>query len=914
MKKFLILFSLLIVGFTNVYGTHNRAGEITYEYVGDATHPYRYKIRVTTYTNTCNTSADRCELMINFGDNDSANAPRVNGISSLCPSTADGVMLLHPTCTKLNIYEITHDFPGPSPGQGWEITMDDQNRNAGVNNINNSVNTSFSLITHLIINPFLGPNTSPVLLNMPLDDACVGVCFYHNPGAYDPDGDSLSYSLTTCYANGSPIPSWQFPPNMSYSSIDALRGDLVWCSPTSIAEYNIAILIKEYRRLPSSPVRYFVGSVLRDMQIEVLSCVNNPPQIAHIDDTCIVAGTNLNFNVSATDVQSGLITLEASGGPFQITPTASFNSTPSVSPVTGTFSWTPSCSEVLLLPYLVTFKATDSDPGTALVDYRSVFIRVIAPAPVIVSATPSGASIIVDWNDAFCHSLIGDNPLSGYKVYRKNSCDPFVHDPCETGVPASSGYTLIGTTTTTTIFTDNNNGNGLVAGIDYSYIVVAYYSDGSQSYASGNVCAMLTRDVPVITNVSVLTTDPTNGSIWTHWIKPLSTVPNLDTIANPPPYQYRLMRAGGATGSLAYYQISSSTQYIYNSYHELPDTGFVSTGIDTRDTSYTYRVDLYYTFNGVLTLKGSTNSASSVFLSSTPAGGQVNLTWQTYVPWANYRYDVYKETPQNSGIFIFLDSTHTTSYSDTGLVNGQNYCYKVKTIGEYTDTLIQKPLVNTSQIRCESPVDLIPPCQPDFMVEDDCGIYQNVISWTNPNTYCSDDAVQINVYFAYTSYAPLQLIYSTTDMSITSFTHIYTYDGIPSIAGCYAVTAVDSAATPNESPIVNKTCVDNCPEYELPNVFTPNGDNVNDLVTPLPGYRYVKDVDMKIYDRWGLIMFQTEDKDILWDGKNKDTKGLCPDGVYFYICTVNEIHVDGIRPRVLKGFIQLFHESTTAPK
>ncbi|MBK7181821.1 MAG: gliding motility-associated C-terminal domain-containing protein [Bacteroidetes bacterium] len=123
---------------------------------------------------------------------------------------------------------------------------------------------------------------------------------------------------------------------------------------------------------------------------------------------------------------------------------------------------------------------------------------------------------------------------------------------------------------------------------------------------------------------------------------------------------------------------------------------------------------------------------------------------------------------------------------------------------------------------------------------------------------------------------------------------------------CYVVTAVDSFA--NESVIVTKICVDNCPIYELPNVFTPNGDNINDLFIPLP-YKFVKDIDIKIYDRWGLLMFETTDPGIFWNGTSKDTKLPCSDGVYYYVCTVNEIRLEGIVPRTLKGFIQLIKQN-----
>jgi hypothetical protein len=36
------------------------------------------------------------------------------------------------------------------------------------------------------------------------------------------------------------------------------------------------------------------------------------------------------------------------------------------------------------------------------------------------------------------------------------------------------------------------------------------------------------------------------------------------------------------------------------------------------------------------------------------------------------------------------------------------------------------------------------------------------------------------------------------------------------------------------------------------------------------------------------------------------THKLCTDGVYFYTATVNEIHLEGIVPVQLKGFVHLF--------
>lgn len=899
MKKIFFLL-VLIIGSFSAFATHNRAGEITYKHISG----FKYKITVTTYTSIApGVSADRCDLMVYFGDGDSASASRINGSSSLCAFPVGDGEPIAGTYTKKNIYEVFHIYLGAG---NYAITMEDPNRNEGICNILNSVDKSFYLITHLVINPLLPANSSPTLLRPPLDEACVNQCFEHNPGAYDLEGDSLYYTLKGSYANGAPIPIptlWWFPPNMNANSINHQTGDILWCSPNIECEYNVAILIEEWKKYPSpsSYNRYFVGSILRDMQIEVIdNCNNTPPQINTINDTCIFAGTNLNFGVTATDAEGNLVSLSATGGPLVSPHTATFFSSPGIGLATGTFNWTPNCDDVQLLAYQVTFKATDNASPVALVNFESVGIRVIAPPLTGLTITPSGASMILNWSTPFCNALVGVNPLKGYLIYRKKACDPFIPGPCETGVPSYTGYTYIGTKLApSTTFTDNNGGLGLTHGVDYSYIVVAYYADGSQSVASTNVCAQLVRDVPIITNVSVVSTSNSTGTIWTHWVKPIGDSTNLDTLINPPPYIYQLMKARGLNPVASSYVPISS--YSYANFWQLTDTGYVNTGLNTLDSAYTYRVDFYS--NGLL--KGSTHTASSVFLSSTPSDNQITLTWQELVPWVNNMYFIYKDI---ASVYTLIDSTASQSFLDTGLVNGVTYCYKIVSRGQYSDTTLPSPLYNLSQIRCDEPIDLIPPCQPNFIVASDCGIFQNVLSWQNPNTYCSDDAVQYNVYFAPNTTDPLVLVYSTTDMSNTLYSHVYDYDGIPSVAGCYAVTAVDSFA--NESPIINKICVDNCPLYELPNIFTPNGDNANDFFISLP-YRYVKDIEIKIYDRWGLLLFETTDPDVMWNGTNaKGSKAPCSDGTYFYVCIVNEIRLEGIVPRVLKGFVQLIKDKT----
>jgi len=59
-------------------------------------------------------------------------------------------------------------------------------------------------------------------------------------------------------------------------------------------------------------------------------------------------------------------------------------------------------------------------------------------------------------------------------------------------------------------------------------------------------------------------------------------------------------------------------------------------------------------------------------------------------------------------------------------------------------------------------------------------------------------------------------------------------------------------------------------------------------------------------------MFESNNPDINWNGVNQKTKQPCNDGTYYYVCTVYEIFLDRIKPRVLKGFITLINNKGAA--
>jgi len=298
---------------------------------------------------------------------------------------------------------------------------------------------------------------------------------------------------------------------------------------------------------------------------------------------------------------------------------------------------------------------------------------------------------------------------------------------------------------------------------------------------------------------------------------------------------------------------------------------------------------------------GNSQPASSVFISTTTSDNRVRLNWQYAVPWSNFQFAIYRYNTTTTVWDSIGMAISTNTFLDSNLENEKQYCYYVDANGSYYNAMLPPVLYNRSQRVCATPQDLTPPCAPTLIVNSDCYEGMNQLAWTNPmHENCgTDDVVNYTIYFSPTEGGTMNIetIINSSDDTSMIFQNLF------SVAGCYSVTASDTFN--NQSVMSNVVCIDNCPDYELPNVFTPNGDNINDEFIPFP-YRDIKDVDIKIYDRWGTLVFQTTDPDIHWNGLDMNTNKLCVDGVYYYTAKVDEIHLSGIVPRELKGFVHLF--------
>lgn len=867
--KRLLLFLIIVSLVSRVNATHNRAGEITYKQISQ----YEFEFTITTFTYTLS-AADRDALEIQWGDNTYSVAPRVSKMEL-------------PDFYRRNIYVVRHTFPGPGT---YEIVMQDPNRNYGVLNIPNSVNVIFSVKTTMVINPQLGTNNTPVLLNYPIDKAALHRKFIHNPAAFDIDGDSISYHLTTCTKeNGKPIENYTFPPTDKPNTkiyVDSITGDLVWDAPKDTGIFNVAMNIEEWR----NGVK--INNIVRDMQIEVHNSRNNPPENPPLRDLCVLAGDSIHLELTSIDIDNDKVKQTAVGGPFAIKNSpASFtllNSGPGFS--TSVFRWQTTCDHVRKQPYTVVLKAEDNYPTLKLVDLDNFNIRIMAPGPKIVKAVPGNNTISVRWPKSPCPQA------QGYIIYRSTNSVSNVTDSCAGGIRPGTGYERIAYVKgiNDTSFVDNNSGAGLTSGLNYCYRIVALFPDGAMSYPSVEACSTLIPGLPSLMNASATIIDPANGEVYVSWVKPK----HLDTIPALGPYEYIISRTDNLAGNN--FSVIKTIQTT-----DLLDTFYVDKGINTVRYPWVYKVELFNNETGNRFPIGKSEVASTMYPELYPSDNQVTIRFTRNVPWINSSYTIYKLNPLTS-VYDSIGFTTNEAYVDSGLANNQQVCYRVKSYGYRTLDATYKNS-NWSHIACATPIDTIKPCPPALDVKSSCDSSTNVLIWKNKPGKCSEDIVSYKIYYKNQLNADLQPLTEVKNATDTSYTHLTP----GSIAGCYAITAIDSFGNESEKSIL--VCVDNCTGYSIPNVFSPNGDNKNDYLKAYNPNGYVKKIDIKIFNRWGKMVFHTEDADINWDGRDMDTKQFVPSGVYYYLCDVYEPRLNGIQPRNITGFVHLYYGKGAKP-
>jgi len=925
--KNIIFFTLLFFSYHSI-ATHIRAGEVVAKKISTL----RYEFTFFGYRDQDGVIFTNGRF--DFGDGNFAG----DGTDIAIPWDQSKIVVLGNGVERWE-FTLFHTYQAPN---NYLVSYSEQNRNDNILNIPNL--TPFYVETLVVIDALI-PNSTPFFTVPPIDQGVVGFRFEHNPGAFDPDGDSLSYFLTTPkMSRNSETPNYRVLNEPSYYenfstgnqagdepptlSIDPTNGTLVWDSPGGILipplenrEYNVAFVVEEWRKINGEWFK--LGFVTRDMQIIIWNFDNEPPEIEVPNDTCVVAGAHITGVITSIDPDGDPVKLEAFGGPFEVNPPfATFTPSPPAfqeSPALLVFDWTTACGQVRERPYEVQIKATDDPtipmignaPGSA--NFETWRITVVGPQPTGLAVNAvAGRSVQLDWEDYSC-------PNADFMQVWRRVGEFAIDAKCNPGVPENAGFELVDVLDIgVTSYLDTNNGIGLAAGSKYCYRLVATFPGpaGGLSLASEEACDSLTINVPLITNVDIKSTSEMTGQIDLRWTPPIE----IDVTQFPPNYSYSVLRTEGKGPEGSFMPIALNQA----------DTFLLDVGLNTENLSFAYKIVLHD--NGGVPIDTSA-VASSIRLEPTPEVGTIKLNWSGNTPWSistqesPYHF-IYRDNVDNADLSAIrlIDSVEVTmdglTYLDDGRFNGVNldeeieYCYWISTRGSYGNALIFSPLINNSQIICAQPNDTIPPCTPVTIAFDtsapfsceinssdqscDFNDYQNRLFWSqDAELACGDDINKYRIYFSRSGKKETFLLLSETQDLF------FVHDGLSSYAGCYMITSVDRSG--NESQFSEVFCNDNCPQFLLPNVFTPNGDGVNDLFRPfysgnrigkeITGFsntscpRFVRSLDFKVFNRAGTTVFEfnsvENENDFLinWDGTTNGGRAL-PSGAYFYSAEV----------------------------
>jgi gliding motility-associated-like protein len=383
----------------------------------------------------------------------------------------------------------------------------------------------------------------------------------------------------------------------------------------------------------------------------------------------------------------------------------------------------------------------------------------------------------------------------------------------------------------------------------------------------------------------VQATNPTQGKNKIQWLPPTQ----IDTAQYPAPYTLEIYRTPALDANTT--TRTSIANYFYTDFYKIKPDFLIDSNINTQNNPNSYQIEFYY---GANTQKvGIAKSSSTPYLTATPASTQIKLTWNYNTAWTNDTFVVYKKNAANN-----FDSLTTiinkNTYTDTDLTNGTNYCYYIKTKGNLNLTDTDKLYTqNLSQQTCATPIDQEPPPPPTLTITPNCNDIQNILTWT---TTASPDLASFTIYYKPNLSAAFGIIASGLSPTDRSFAHTLTAQN--SVVGCYILIAIDS--TGNPSAAVDTVCIEECADnYKLPDIFTPNNDNINDVFVPFDGYKFVKNVDFVVYNRWGQPLYATQNPAINWTGNNT------PAGIYYYKCLITINALSGTKQRQLTGNIKI---------
>ncbi|PZF71263.1 gliding motility-associated C-terminal domain-containing protein [Taibaiella soli] len=401
------LIAVLFFGISPARASHCAGGEITYEWVSDSTYKFTlhfYRDCSSTLTSgpttICYYNADGTRsgsFQLTLTNTPTEVSPGCPGFPTTCTQTTSAL-----PGYREHIYTANFTLPARS---NWTFYTYLSARNGA---LNYTGQPNFYVDATLDNTAYQG-YSSPVFSVLPVPYVCINQPYAYNNGAVDPNSDSLAFELVSpraapgCAANASNVTSILNAPynltNNPFASsntfvMSPVSGQMNF-TPSIQGAWALAVKVKKYRH------GLLLATIVRDMQIQVISCNSVQPTLATITSsiqgatldnagvlqTCANGSISFCFNATSTSANPVLV---ASDNHAIATPGATVTYTgQATGSITGCFSWTPNTNDTGLKSLTITIKdSTCLPPGILMSQTFTIPINV-RPATV----TKASASV-----------------------------------------------------------------------------------------------------------------------------------------------------------------------------------------------------------------------------------------------------------------------------------------------------------------------------------------------------------------------------------------------------------------------------------------------------------------------------------------------------------------------------------------
>ena len=416
----LSLIALLLILSGKMYATHIFGADLFYTHVADST----YTVTLVIYGDCSSAvfgtlSSSVPEIDVYNGDDyyqelDLTIQDPVSGVevTPVCAGEADSTSCTDPSYTIPGITKFVFSgdvtLTGTSPVWRFQfngvLVASSAGRSSSITNISSPGTSIIQLVDTL--NNTMAANSSAVYTTIPTPFFCLDIPANFNPGAVDPNGDSLAFYLVdgqdaAVYGPVTYIPPYTAEAPLAASpgtfSFSGLTGQLSF-TPNMIQRSLVVYNVEEYR------AGVLVGTTQREMSCVVLGACTNVPPVGAISSATggtLVDSTKLQvcstsgaftFHIDPVNTDSNTITITSAGLPAGATYTITNNNT--VSP-TSIFSW----NTTGVVPGNYTFFITFQDNGCPLSSKQTIAYTIaVLPLPSVsftkVSNTCTGKAIV----------------------------------------------------------------------------------------------------------------------------------------------------------------------------------------------------------------------------------------------------------------------------------------------------------------------------------------------------------------------------------------------------------------------------------------------------------------------------------------------------------------------------------------